>query len=71
MPHTPNKTATTETQIMPYDTGPYNKLDNYNLVQNSQVSKGGGVAFYIKNNIHLTVPDKLSMMNEKIFETLL
>ena len=32
--------------------------------------KGGGVAFYIKNNLQFTVIDELSIVNEKVFESI-
>ena len=32
--------------------------------------KGGGIAFYIKNNLQFTVIDELSIMNEKVFESI-
>ena len=67
----PNIIAITETWATPLNSGQYNNLDNYVVVQNPrQNSKDGGVAFYIKNNLQFTEIDKLSFMNEKVFESI-
>ena len=63
--------AITETWVTPLNSGPYNKLDNYILVQNPRKNlEGGGVALYIKNNLQFTVIDELSIMNEKVLESI-
>ena len=71
LPRKPDIIAITETWITPLNSSPYNNLDNYILVQNPRKNlKGGGVAFYIKNNLQFTVIDELSIMNEKVFESI-
>ena len=63
--------AITETWVSPLNSGPYNNLDSYILVQNSRKNfKSGDVAFYIKDNLQFTVIDELSIMNEKVFESI-
>ena len=57
--------------VTPLNSGPYNNLDNYILVQNPRKNlKGGGVAFYIKNNLQFTVTDEFSLMNDQVFESI-
>ena len=71
LPRKPDIIAITETRVTPLNSDPYNDLYNYILVQNPRKSlKGGSVAFYIKNNIQFTVIDKLSIMKEKVFESI-
>ena len=54
LPRIPDKIAITETWVAPLNSGPYNNLDNYYLVQNPRTNlKGGGVAFYIKKIYNL------------------
>ena len=49
LPRKPQIIDITETWATLFNSGSYNNLDNYILLQNSrQNSKGGGVAFYIK-----------------------
>ena len=63
--------AITKTWVTPLNSGPYNNLDNYIIVQNPRQNlKGGGVAFYMKNNLQSTVIDELSFKNEKVFESI-
>ena len=71
LPRKPDIIAITKTWVTPHYSGPYNNLDNYILVQNPRKNlKSGGVAFYIKNNLQLTVIDDLSIINEKVFESI-
>ena len=71
LPRKPDIIAITETWVTPLNSGPYNNLDNYILVQNPRKNlKGGGAAFYIKNNLQFTVIDELSIMYEKVFESI-
>ena len=69
LPRKPDIIAITEMCVIPLNSGPYNNSDNYILARNRrQNSKGGGMAFYIKNNLQFIVIDELSFMNEKIYE---
>ena len=61
----------TETWIQNNSSGPYCNLENYNFISNSRkVAKGGGVGLYIKNCHKFNLIDELTIMNEKIFESI-
>jgi hypothetical protein len=46
-------------------------IKNFNLVSNQRKnSRGGGVAFYIKNDINYKIVNNLTLMQEKLFESL-
>ena len=63
--------AVTETWIQNNSSGPYCNLENYNFISNSRkVAKGGGVGLYIKNCHKFNLIDELTIMNEKIFESI-
>ena len=63
--------ALNETWITSRSTGPYQSLKGYQFVQNHRTGTvGGGVAFYISDEIHFNRIDSLSIMKEKIFESL-
>ena len=66
----PDVIAVTETWIKPLHSGPFQNLLGYKLISNCrQKYIGGGVAFYVKDNIEYTICDDLTIMNEKIFES--
>ena len=67
----PDIIAVTETWIQNNSPGPYCYLENYNFISNSRkIAKGGGVGLYIKNCYKFNLIDKLTIMNEKIFESI-
>ena len=67
----PDIIAVTETWIQNNSSGPYCYLENYNFISNSRkVAKGGGVGLYIKNCHKFNLIDELTIMNEKIFESI-
>ena len=71
-PRKPHIIVITETWVTPLNSGPYNNLDNFILVQNPRQNlKGGGVAFCIKNHSQYTVIDELSFMNKKFLSLFL
>ena len=58
--------ALNETWITSRSTGPYQSLKGYQFVQNHRTGTvGGGVAFYISDEIHFNRIDSLSIMKEK------
>ena len=72
LPRKPHIIVITETWVTPLNSGPYNNLDNFILVQNPRQNlKGGGVAFCIKNHSQYTVIDELSFMNKKFLSLFL
>ena len=67
----PDIIAVTETWIQSNAPGPYYNLSGYLFVSNSRKShRGGGVGVYIKNIHNFTVVEELTIMNEKIFESI-
>ena len=63
--------AVNETWIKTKSKGPYSKIEGYNFVQNCRKKKtGGGVAFYVAEHLHFTKIESLSIMEEKVFESL-
>ena len=67
----PDIIAVTETWIQNNSPGPYCYLENYNFISNSRkITKGGGVGLYIKNCYKFNLIDELTIMNEKIFESI-
>ena len=67
----PDIIAVAETWIQNNSSGPYCNLENYNFISNSRkVAKGGGVGLYIKNCHKFNLIDELTIMNEKIFESI-
>ena len=61
----------TETWIKQSSTGPYKNLEGYQFASNCRKDcNGGGVAFYVKNDISFNVCDDLTIMKEKEFESL-
>jgi len=67
----PDIISISETWIKPSFAGPFNNLKGYHFVSNCrQNHTGGGVAFYVKHCIPFNVCTDLTIMNEKIFESL-
>lgn len=67
----PDIICITETWIQPSVSGAFNNLAGYNFVSNCRKSsKGGGVGMYIKHSISYTVVEKLTIMQDKIFESI-
>ena len=61
----------TETWIQNNLPGSYCNLENHNFISNSRkITKGGEVGLYIKNCHKFNLIDKLTIMNEKIFESI-
>ena len=71
LPAKPTVIAINETWIKSNQTGHYNNLEGYTFISNSRIkNKGGGVGLYIKNNINFNLRSDLTIMKEKIFESL-
>ena len=67
----PDVISVCETWIKPLHSGPYCNLNGYKFVSNCRkISRGGGVAFFVKNSLQFDIIDELFVMNEKIFESL-
>ena len=67
----PNIIAVTETWLKPDQLGPHNNLFNYTFLSNPQSKyRGGGVAFYIRDDIEYTHRIDLGILNEKIFKSI-
>ena len=63
--------ALNETWVSSKSAGPYQSLEGYQFVQNHRKNTvGGGVAFYVSDKIHFNKIEALSIMNEKVFESL-
>ena len=67
----PHIIAVNETWEKPRLTVQFKNLQGYVYVSNPrEISRGGGVGMYIKKNIIVSRSPKLSIMHEKIFESL-
>ena len=67
----PDIICITETWIKPLISGQYKNLNGYKFVSNHRsVCKGGGVGIYVKNSLTFNVCDDLTIMQEKIFESI-
>ena len=67
----PDIIAINETWEKPNSSGQYKNLNGYNFLSNPRLkSNGGGVGMYIKSNSVFSINPELSVMNEKIFESL-
>ena len=67
----PHIIAINETWEKPHLTGQFKNLLGYIYVSNSRViSRGGGVVMYIKKNTIFSPRPKISIMHEKMFESL-
>ena len=71
LPVKPMIIALCETWITESSMGPYSRIKGYKFVKsNRQKVPGGGVAFYIAEHLHHTKIESVSIMKEKIFESL-
>ena len=67
----PSILAITETWLKENQTGPHTNLYNYTFVSNSRSqSRGGGVGLYVNCSLNFTMRSDLTIMHEKIFESL-
>jgi len=67
----PDVIAINETWEKPYSTGQCKSLQGYVFISNPRlISKGGGVAMYIKRNITYQLYTELTVMNEMHFESI-
>ena len=71
LPKKPHIIAINETWTKENEPGPFNNLDGYKFIPNCRKNYDcGGVAFYIKKEIKFSILDDLTVMNEKIYESL-
>ena len=72
LPKKPHIIAINETFIRENEAGPFNDIDGYKLIPNCRKDlEQGGVALYVQKNIkNVTIRDDLTVMDEKIFESL-
>ena len=71
MPIKPLIIGLTETWVTDSSQGPYLNLPGYNFAQNHRhVFGGGGVGIYIAEHLHYSVIEDMTIMKEKIFESL-
>ena len=67
----PSVIAINETYLRDNDPSPHCNLKNYVFVSNCRKShKGGGVGLYIRDSINFEVRDDLTVMDDKVFESL-
>ena len=67
----PSLIALTETWLRPNQLGSFANLPGYIFISNSRTKyKGGGVAFYLKDNLTYSLRLDLNIMEEKIFESI-
>ena len=67
----PSIIAVTETWLKPDQLGPHTNLSSYTFLSNPRSKySGGGVAFYIRDEIEYTHRIDLNIINEKIFESI-
>ena len=67
----PHIIAVNETWDKPHTTGQHMNLNGYVYISNPRVaSRGGGVGMYIKQSLIFTPYAELSIMQEKLFESL-
>lgn len=67
----PNLIAVNETWLMDTDFGPHHQLPNYTFIHNHRsIGRGGGVGLYIQNSIPFSLRNDLSVMKNKIFESI-
>ena len=63
--------AVTETWIQSSSAGPFKNLKGSNFISNNRLMcRGGGVGLYIKDNLVFSIRDDLTLMREKIFESI-
>ena len=71
MTYKPVIISVSETWITPLSSEPFFNIPNYKFVHNSRLhSKGGGIAFYVKDTIKFHVLTKLTTMHEKPFKSI-
>ena len=71
MPIRPAIIGLTETWVTDNTQGPYSNLKGYKFVQNHRHQySGGGVGFYVADHLHYSVIDSMTIMKEKVFESL-
>ena len=67
----PDVIGVTETWEQPNSFGQYKCLPGYTFVSNGRINhRGGGVGMYVKNSLNFYVCNDLSVMDEKIFESI-
>ena len=67
----PSLIAVTETWLKPNQSGPHTNLQDYIFISNPRSKfRGGGVGFYIKNDVVYSRRTDLEIMNEKVFEAI-
>ena len=67
----PHILSINETWLNNNQKGEFNNLSNYVFISNNRIhSRGGGVALYIDDTLSFSVRDDISIMKEKICETL-
>ena len=67
----PSIIAINETWLSDTDFGPHHQLPDYNFIHNHRTKgRGGGVGIYIQSSLPYTVRNDLSVMKNKIFESL-
>ena len=71
LPKKPHLIAVNETWTKEEEAGPFNNIDGYKFIANCRKDhECGGVAFYIQQNITFSIREDLTVMDEKIFESL-
>ena len=71
LPIKPCLIAITETWLKPDQSGPFANLPGYYFISNPRIKhKGGGLGFFIQNNLTYSLRSDLNLMKEKIFESL-
>ena len=74
LPIKPKVIAINETWLTSDDDGPHNNLPGYTFKSNCRKKftriAGGGVGLYIKNDVKFSLRDDLTVMDEKIFESI-
>ena len=67
----PHILSINETWLNNNQKGEFNNLSNYVFISNNRIhSRGGGVALYVDDTLSFSVRDNISIMKEKICETL-
>ena len=71
LPKKPHLIAINETHIKENEGGPFNNIDGYTFISNSRSEYArGGVALYIQDNIKFSIRNDLTIMDEKLYESL-
>ena len=70
LPIKPKVIGLTETWIKDSSQGPHDKIRGYTFIKNNRKnSPGGGVGFYVSDELHFTKIEDISIMKEKVFES--